>query len=263
MTADERIQGQTFGEVAEDFDRVRLGYPEALVDDVLGYCGSAIDGRSALEVGAGTGKATRAFVARGVPVVAVEPDNAMAAILDRHFRDAVRIVRSGFEEYEPGEAFGLLYSADAWHWVRPEVRWALAGRALAPGGALALFWNNARINDPALRQSMVDTLREITPSIVVEDDLVTRDRLLHVWPGTELVRQPEFEDVDARLYQSHLTMSGVDYLTHMGTRSQIRMLAEPVRARLFATLANVFDGDVALTVDTGLYLARCAGASRS
>ena len=108
MTAEERIPGQTFGEVAEDFDRVRLGYPQALVDDVLAYCGSALDGRAAVEVGAGTGKATRAFVARGVRVVAVEPDGAMAAILNRHVRDVVRIVRMGFEEYEPEEAFGLL-----------------------------------------------------------------------------------------------------------------------------------------------------------
>jgi trans-aconitate methyltransferase len=127
VTAEEQIRAQTFGEVAEDFDRVRHGYPEALVDDVLAYCGSALDGRSAVEVGAGTGKATRAFVARGVPVVAVEPDGAMAAILDRQVGDAVRIVRMGFEEHEPEEAFGLLYSADAWHWIRPQARWALAG----------------------------------------------------------------------------------------------------------------------------------------
>jgi SAM-dependent methyltransferase len=247
VTGNERIQGQTFGEVAEDFDRVRLEYPDALIDDVLAYCGPALDGRAA---------ATRAFVARGVPVVAVEPDGAMAAILNRHLGDVVRIVRAGFEEYEPEEAFGLLYSADAWHWVRPQVRWTLAGRALAPGGTLALFWNNARIDDSVLRQSMVDVLGEITPSIVIDDDPVTVDRLLHVWPGTELVGRPDFEDVDARLYQSCVTMSGVDYLTHMWTRSQVRMLAEPVRTRLFAALANVFDGIVALTVDTGLYLAR-------
>ncbi len=259
MAAGERIQGQTFGEVAEDFDRVRLGYPEALVDDVLAFCGSALHGRSALEVGAGTGKATRAFVARGVPVVAVEPDEAMAAILNRHVGDVVRIERVGFEEYEPEDAFGLLYSADAWHWIRPPVRWALAGRALAPGGVLALIWNNARIDDRVLRQSMVDVLGEITPGIVIEDDMVTEDRLLRVWPGTELVGQPDFEDVEARLYQSRVTMSGADYLTHMWTRSQVRMLAEPVRGRLFAALADVFDRIVPLTVDAGLYLARRAG----
>ena len=258
MTADERIQGQTFGEVAADFDRVRLGYPEALVDDVLAYCGPALHGRLAVEVGAGTGKATRAFVARGVSVVAVEPDDAMAAILSRHLGDAVRIVRAEFEEYEPEEAFGLLYSADAWHWIRPQVRWALASRALEPGGSLALFWNNARIDDPPLRQSMVDVVGEIAPSIGIEDDPVTKDGLLHVWPGTELVGQSDFEDVDARLYQSYLTMSGVDYLTHMWTRSQIRMLAEPVRARLFEALADVFDRTVPLTVEAGLYLARRA-----
>jgi hypothetical protein len=191
-------------------------------------------------------------------VVAVEPDGAMASILNRYVGDVVRIVRVGFEEYEPEEAFGLLYSADAWHWVRPQVRWALASRALAPGGPLALFWNNARIDDPVLRQSMVDVVVEVAPSIVIADDPVTKDGLLRVWPGTELVGRSDFEDIDTRLYRSNLTMSGADYLTHMWTRSQIRMLAEPVRSRLFEALIDVFDGVVPLTVDTGLYLARRA-----
>ncbi|GIF76535.1 class I SAM-dependent methyltransferase [Asanoa siamensis] len=73
---EKRPAGRVFGEVAEDYDRVRLPFPAALVDDVLGY--SHLAG-PALEVGAGTGRATVAFAERGVPVVAVEPDAAMAA----------------------------------------------------------------------------------------------------------------------------------------------------------------------------------------
>ena len=50
--------------------------------------------------------------------------------------------------------------------------------------------------------------------------------------------------------------SGPDYLTHMWTRSQIRMLTEPVRVRLRAALADVFADPVPLAVPTVLYLAR-------
>ena len=57
----------TFGVVAELYDRMRPSYPLALVDDVLAFAGV---GR-ALEVGAGTGKATVLFAARDVEVVAL------------------------------------------------------------------------------------------------------------------------------------------------------------------------------------------------
>jgi hypothetical protein len=136
---------------------------------------------------------------------------------------------------------------------------ALGARRLSVGArrSVGAVLNNLRIDDPVLRQSMLKVLAEITPSILIEGDLITEDQLLHVWPGTELVGRPEFQDVTGRLYQSRLTMSGVDYLTHMWTRSQVRMLAEPARARLFAALADVFDGIVPLTVYAGLYLARC------
>jgi SAM-dependent methyltransferase len=253
-----RVPGLTFGEVADVFDRVRRQYPPALIDDVLAYADLAGSGRRALEVGAGTGKATLAFAERGVPVVAVEPDEAMAAVLAGLVvgRSNVEVVRSTFEEFRPAEAFGLLYSADAWHWTQPEHRWRLAAQALAPGGTLALFWNRDHIEDPALRQAMIEIIAEFTPRIVVANAPAEPAELLTEWPASELAEQRDFTDSLARVYPSRLTVSSVDYLTHVSTRSQIRMLDEPARTRLFAALAEVFDGDVPLAVNAPLHLAR-------
>jgi SAM-dependent methyltransferase len=77
---EEREAGRVFGEVAETYDRVRQPYPEELFGDVLDYAG---DARTALEVGAGTGRATAGFATRGLTVTAIEPDAEMAAILAR------------------------------------------------------------------------------------------------------------------------------------------------------------------------------------
>jgi SAM-dependent methyltransferase len=256
---DDRAAGLAFGECADDFDRVRPGYPDALVDDVLAYRASTRG--PALEVGAGTGKATLAFAARVRPVVAIEPDPLMADVLARRLdgrTDGVRIVRSTFEAYRPEESFGLLYSADAWHWIRPDVRWELAARALVGGGTLALFWNRMRIDDPARRQAMIGVLAEITPTIEVHDEPLEPARPLAEWPGDELAARPEFTGVVGRTYPSRAVWSGPDYLTHMWTRSQIRMLTDPVRARLHAALADVFADPVDLAVQSVLYLARRA-----
>ena len=103
---------------------------------------------------------------------------------------------------------------------------------------------------------MLDVLAEIAPTIVIEDAPAEPARLLTEWPGDELAERPEFEDLIVRIYPSRRTLSGVDYLTQMSTRSQLRMLPEPIRVRLLATLSDVFDDVVPLAIETGLYLAR-------
>ncbi|MBO0871565.1 MAG: SAM-dependent methyltransferase, partial [Micromonosporaceae bacterium] len=54
----------SFGAVAEAYERFRPAYPVELVDTVLRYATRPV--RTALEIGAGTGKATRLFAQRGI-----------------------------------------------------------------------------------------------------------------------------------------------------------------------------------------------------
>jgi SAM-dependent methyltransferase len=82
----------SFGAVAEAYERFRPGYPQELVDLVLAYAEQPV--RTALEIGAGTGKATRMFAQRGISITATEPDGAMLAELRKHVPDDVRIVRT-------------------------------------------------------------------------------------------------------------------------------------------------------------------------
>ena len=72
----------SFGVVAKAYERFRPGHPVELVNVVMAYAGRPV--RTALEIGAGTGKATRLFAQRGVAVTATEPDAAMLAELRRH-----------------------------------------------------------------------------------------------------------------------------------------------------------------------------------
>src|SRR5204863_5092771 len=58
----------SFGVVAEAYERFRPAYPVELFDVVMAYTGRPV--RTALEIGAGTGKATRLFAQRGVTVTA-------------------------------------------------------------------------------------------------------------------------------------------------------------------------------------------------
>jgi SAM-dependent methyltransferase len=125
-------RARSFGVMAEAYERFRPGYPMELFDLVMAYAGQPV--RTALEIGAGTGKATRLFAQRGVTVTATEPDGAMLAELCKHVPANVRTVQSAFEDLQPAERYGLVYAAAALHWTNPEGRWSRMAALLEPVG---------------------------------------------------------------------------------------------------------------------------------
>jgi len=245
-----------FGTAAEQYDLIRPGYPAALVSAVLAYCGGT--GVTAVEAGAGTGKATRAFAGHGLRIAAVEPDPAMAGILAASCAGypGVTVVVSGFEHYLPAEPAGLLYSAQAWHWMDPEVRWERAAAALAPGGSLALFWNLDRIIDQQVQGRITAVHRDLTPDIEWDIEPVSDDGLMDRWPATDLAGLATFTGLQARLFRWERDLTRQQYLDYLATHSAYLVLDEPVRAELFARISDVLPGQVLLAEDTILYLAR-------
>jgi SAM-dependent methyltransferase len=156
-----------FGEVAASYDKGRPGYPEALVDDVLALCDISDDAR-VLEVGAGTGKLTELLARRDLDVLAIEPSAEMAAVARRKLAayPRVSIAVATFEDWpaEPN-AFALLVSAQAWHWVALEARYPKAHQVLRPSGGLALFWSHPRWDECALGRALASVYAAIAPEL--------------------------------------------------------------------------------------------------
>lgn len=136
VVTDPPERSRSFGVQAELYDRLRPSYPAAALDAVLPRGAQRI-----ADVGAGTGKLTAALAARGLAVIAVEPDAAMRAVLARRLPQVD--VRGGAAEALPlsdGEVDAVL-CAQAWHWTDPERAASEALRVLAPAGTLAMLWN--------------------------------------------------------------------------------------------------------------------------
>lgn len=129
-----------FDEDAELYDRCRPGYPEAIFDD-LGELAGLAPGTRVVEIGPGTGQATRRLVARGAEVVAVELGANLAAVLRaRTAGRSVEVVEAAFEHWAddaPAASADLVTSFTAWHWLDAAVRGERVARVLRPGGALA------------------------------------------------------------------------------------------------------------------------------
>jgi len=155
----------SFGSVADLYDHARPSYPSALVDNVIEYAGGGVGGAGAvraLEVGAGTGKATVLFAERGLDVVALEPSPEMTAVARRNFAgyENIAMEQAEFERWRaPEHEFRLVFSAQAWHWIAPEVRYVAARAALEDGGALAAFWNRPDWGACDLREELGEAYR--------------------------------------------------------------------------------------------------------
>jgi ubiquinone/menaquinone biosynthesis C-methylase UbiE len=135
-----RGYGKVFDEIAAEYDRHRPAYPDKLIDQACQVAGIG-SGDHVLEVGCGSGQLTRALLARGVHVTAVEPGQNLIALARRNLdgAGAVEFVNAQFEDAVlPREQFQAVFSASAFHWVDPKVSWQKAADVLVPGGTLAL-----------------------------------------------------------------------------------------------------------------------------
>jgi len=134
---------QSFDTVAGQYDEYRPDYPQELVDSIVALS-RLPEGGCILEVGNGTGKATRLFARQGYAIHGIEPGQNLAALAARnlHAYPQVSFEITSFEEWQEQPAgFDLVMSAQAFHWVAGEIGYPKAARSLKLGGSLALFWN--------------------------------------------------------------------------------------------------------------------------
>ncbi|GIF76929.1 class I SAM-dependent methyltransferase [Asanoa siamensis] len=227
--------------------RLRLGYPDQLVSDVIGY--ARLGGQPALEVGAGTGRATMKFVAKGLPITAVEPDARLAAVLTRKVAGAPVTVRvSTFEDYVPERRFGLLFSAQAWHRVDPAVRWRKAAEAVTPGGVIALFWNRERPADAAINDEIQAAHRKHVPKVRFDPRMLPDPP---PWPGIHGLAHRE-----SHVYRWQVELPSVDFVANLAARSGYAAVEPETRSALFADILARLGSEVRVAVDTELYQAR-------
>jgi SAM-dependent methyltransferase len=131
----------TFDTAAELYERARPHYPQELFADLAASAGFGSAQVRVLEIGPGTGQATRGLLQRGWSVVALEPGPELAAVARRVLagRGDVHVVVSPFERFEAeAPAFDLLFAATSWHWLDPRVAYRRAAELLRPRGWLAI-----------------------------------------------------------------------------------------------------------------------------
>lgn len=222
----------TFNTAAALYDEIRPGYPEELIRDVVDLSGINDHGRI-LEIGCGTGKATRPFAERGYELVCLDIGVDLIAVAKEKFREFpnVSFVQQGFEAWKPAGKFDLIISATAFHWIDPTVRYLRAFEALGSKGFLAVFSNqHVRKDEGFFAESQRLYDKYYLPP--------TTNRLTHAinFPGAEA-----FQSSIRRVYPWTQKYSSEQYIKLLSTYSGHIALPDKNRQLLFEGIVNLIE----------------------
>jgi SAM-dependent methyltransferase len=227
----------TFDSAAELYEAARPTEPPALFEDLFDLTGLQ-QGGVALEIGCGTGKATRAVLERGVSVVCVELGARLADVARRNLSGLpVEVHVAPYETWESEpERFDLVYAAKAWHWIDPDVRYIKTHSLLRPGGHLA-FWS-AQHAFPSDFDPFFAEIQEVYDALGESD----RD----AWPppppedlpdkSAEIEASGLFEDVQVRRHLWETMYTADEYIGLLGTFSGHIAMDDAKREKLYSEI---------------------------
>lgn len=147
-----------FGHAAEEFERYRPDYPRELFDHILAAVPSDPRQR-AVDLGAGTGKSTRALLPYFREVIAIEPDPGMAAKLKEETPQVIVHGVTAEDFSQPDSTVDLVTVGNALHWMDLQRVFANAHSWLRPGGVFAVYDHPLPKTIPAVDAIVLSELR--------------------------------------------------------------------------------------------------------
>ena len=261
----ERERRKHFDEIVLNYEKSRWDYPDLLFKDALKYS-QAEPGMKAIEIGAGTGKATAPFLDAGYVVTAVEMGQNMSDFLIEKYRGYTNfnVITSTFEDVIlEEETYDLIYAASAFHWVEPEIGCPKAYRLLKVGGTIALFRNSKVTNT---NEKLYEDIQEFYKEYY-HKPYKPPEKKEDLWSPREIMRGYRFEnltdygftDISMTLYERDLSYKADEYIALLDTMSDHRNLPDNDRESLYAGIKNAINkhsGEITNTHVFQLYMGK-------
>lgn len=247
-------RSQTFGGVAEDYERFRPGPPEALVDWMLpGPVATVVD------LGAGTGALTRMLMTRADEVVAIEPDARMRDQLTRLVPQARAMEGRGESIPLPDHSAAAVLASSSWHWMDPVPTLHEVARVLEPGGWLGAIWSGPDPDGALLVQAKAllsqggpasggDGIRATEFTSLIQGDGNRPEASFEIPAGVPFA-QPDHE-----ILTWDVALNADELIGLLGTFSWIILLSDADRDRLFSEARRILrellgvEGEVTVNV---------------
>lgn len=234
---------ETFDHAAELYDRIRPGYPDALLDDLALLAGLGPRSRL-LELGVGTGQATEALAERGYRIVGVELGERLARLARQRlarFGARVEIIVDSFDTWQlPWEPFDAVVAATSFHWLDAATRVGRAAAALRPGGHLAtIATHHIASGDQALFEQIHECYLRWDPSETTRFRLPAASEIAS--EEGEIVESGQFDAPVFRRYEWERRYRTADYLDLLRTYSGHLALPADRLAHLLDCIAAILD----------------------
>jgi SAM-dependent methyltransferase len=238
----------TFGANADAYERARPAWPEEAARWLVPE-----DAELVVELGAGTGKLTRAVAALGARVVAVEPDPRMLAVLRG-------VGLEGVEGSAEGIPLGdrvadAVVAGSSLHWfdlgqALPEIH-----RVLRPGGRFGFAWNHRDDRHPAIAR--------MNEAVYAAQIRTRGPRWRSRDWSAELTAGGLFRDVEQARFEHVLELPREALRDHLLSYSGVAALPEDERRRLLAAVAGLLDSDESVRGSGSLRLPFVVAAFRA
>ena len=232
---EDRSRAESFGSVADLYDRARPTYPPALIAALL-----ADGGRTVLDVGCGTGIPSALFAARGCVVTGVEVDERMAEIARGK---GLEVEVSSFEQWDDrGRRFDIVASGQAWHWIHPTAGAIRAADVLRDHGRLGAFWN---FGDPPeeVRRRLAPIYDRLAPELVnysIVLDAKQRDERIAL-TVSGIADSARFGPIEVRHFPWVRTYRAREWTDFLATHSDHQALEPDRREQLLDEVADAVD----------------------
>jgi SAM-dependent methyltransferase len=218
----------SFENVADEYDAARPSYPSG-VYDAHGH----LKGLVVLDVGAGTGIATRQLSARGALVIAVDPGGGVLARAAARTPGLRAVVADGAVLPIQDGVADLICFAQAWHWLDASTRSVEAHRVLRDRGRWAGWWSHARADDKNWFDAYWSIIERTCPG-------THRGQRDIDWGAT--VADSGLFDLDDRVVVPWMREISVDaWMTDQTSHSYVAALTHSDRDRLCRSLRRVLD----------------------
>ena len=256
-----------FDEVVVTYNRIRPDYPVKLFSDILDYAGT-VNSKKAIEIGAGTGKATKPFLDAGYDLTAIEIGANMVDFLAKEFSkyNKFEVLNAPFEDAMlNNDKYDLIYAATAFHWVKAEIGCPKVFQLLKGGGVFALFRYNAVPADGGDLNEEIQAVYEkyyhkpyIRPTRKAKDEYGNQSEITKGF-GFDDLKKFGFSDVTIKLYDSVWTFSADDYMSLLDTYPDHKSLKDSDRMSLYSGIKDAIlrhGGQIDVNYVFQLYMGR-------
>lgn len=236
----------SFNDAAEIYDEARPTYPSRLFDDLFDLLPP---NPWVIEVGPGTGQATKDLLLRGASVHAIEIGAALARKLRSNLpTDRLQISVADFETLAITKGADALFSATAYHWISPEAQTGRPAEILRTGGVVAIV-DLIQVDSPddlgffSAAQPIYDRFGagHTGPVPPARDDV---DPKIH----RIFSEDSRFTSVIVHRFDWNQTYSVAAYRSLMLSYSGTQMMNEPDRLKMLDEIGALIRSDFAGTV---------------